>query len=308
MSMKIIYPDSNEWEISAFNIIENKIKEIIQKKDKCKIMLTGGSTAASIYKVWSDDFINILGNIEIYLTDERCVPATDKRSNYLNVVNNLYQGSPPINHKLFPMLVNNLEGSHIAKAYNKKVPNYIDILMVSLGEDGHIASLFKDYNPSSILFEKIIAVDAPVEPKHRSTITHKVLNNCNNTYLFVKGEHKAEIFKKVISNDKKYKYMSAKLLKNPVVFLDKTAYNILQKSMTDKEKILQKWFVDREGKSIVKDLKSLNLLESGILDSLDVLTLVMFLEKKFKIKIDISKPKTLKSLEKFETIIKLINR
>jgi acyl carrier protein len=78
--------------------------------------------------------------------------------------------------------------------------------------------------------------------------------------------------------------------------------------MSDKIKILQKWFVDREGQSIVKELHKINLLESGILDSLDILTLVMFLEKKFKIKIDISKPKILKSFEKFDTIVKLLDK
>jgi acyl carrier protein len=34
----------------------------------------------------------------------------------------------------------------------------------------------------------------------------------------------------------------------------------------------------------------------------------MFLEKKFKIKIDISKPKILKSFEKFDTIVKLLDK
>jgi 6-phosphogluconolactonase len=225
--MKIVYSNSSEWEINALRIIQKKINEIIEKNKKCKLMLTGGSTASSIYKVWSNDFMLTKGDIEVYLTDERLVPISDKRNNYSSIINKLYQGNPPMNHRLFPVIRDSLDSVKISNYYNKIVPNYIDILMLSLGEDGHIASLFKNYNPSKFLSDKVISINAPFEPKARITITHNVLNNAHNTYLFVKGEKKAKIFKKVISNNKKYKYMSAKLLKNPIVFLDKIAYKII---------------------------------------------------------------------------------
>lgn len=73
-----------------------------------------------------------------------------------------------------------------------------------------------------------------------------------------------------------------------------------------KQKILENWFIDREGKKIIKTLRKINLMESGLLDSLDILTLVSFIEKKFNCKIDISKPKILKNFEKFDTLLKII--
>ena len=66
--MKIVYSNSSEWEINALRIIQKKINEIIEKNKKCKLMLTGGSTASSIYKVWSNDFMLTKGDIEVYLT------------------------------------------------------------------------------------------------------------------------------------------------------------------------------------------------------------------------------------------------
>ena len=73
-----------------------------------------------------------------------------------------------------------------------------------------------------------------------------------------------------------------------------------------KQKIIENWFVDREGKKIINTLREVNLMESGLLDSLDILTLASFIEKKFNCKIDISKPKILKNFEKFDTLLKLI--
>ena len=76
--------------------------------------------------------------------------------------------------------------------------------------------------------------------------------------------------------------------------------------ISEKEKIIEKWFVNREGKVILKQLRKSNLINSGSLDSLDILTLSLFIEKKFKCKIDISKPKILKNFEKVDKIIKMI--
>jgi acyl carrier protein len=56
----------------------------------------------------------------------------------------------------------------------------------------------------------------------------------------------------------------------------------------------------------LKDIKKINLIKSGVIDSLDILDLTSFIKKKFKTNLDISDHKILKQYEKFEKIIKLI--
>lgn len=56
----------------------------------------------------------------------------------------------------------------------------------------------------------------------------------------------------------------------------------------------------------LKNIKKINLIKSGIIDSLDILDLTLFIKKKFKINLDISDPEILQQYEKFEKIIKLI--
>ena len=75
---------------------------------------------------------------------------------------------------------------------------------------------------------------------------------------------------------------------------------------TNYEKVLESFFVKKEGKKIKKSLKKINLLKSGILDSMDILNLALFISKKFNIKVDISNEKNLKAFEKFDHILKLI--
>tara|TARA_Y100001970_G_C13791090_1_gene630284 strand:+ start:112 stop:363 length:252 start_codon:yes stop_codon:yes gene_type:complete len=80
------------------------------------------------------------------------------------------------------------------------------------------------------------------------------------------------------------------------------------KKSTNYEKILENFFIKKEGQNIKKILKKINLLKSGILDSMDILNLALFISKKFNIKVDISNEKNLKAFEKFDHILKLIKK
>ena len=52
--------------------------------------------------------------------------------------------------------------------------------------------------------------------------------------------------------------------------------------------IVDNFLVKKEGKKILKGIKKKNLLNEGILDSLDVFTLASLIEKKAKRKLNIS--------------------
>ena len=83
----------------------------------------------------------------------------------------------------------------------------------------------------------------------------------------------------------------------------------MTKSILDKnEKItfLENFFIKKEGKQILKNLKKENLINQGYLDSMDVVNLASLIQKKYQIKINLSKENILKSFEKFDSIIKLI--
>ena len=66
------------------------------------------------------------------------------------------------------------------------------------------------------------------------------------------------------------------------------------------------FFKKKDSKLSLKKIKKVNLIKSGIIDSLDIIDLTSFIKKKFKINLDISDPKILKQYEKFEEIKKLI--
>ena len=73
------------------------------------------------------------------------------------------------------------------------------------------------------------------------------------------------------------------------------------------EKIIADFFVEREVNEILKEIRELNFIEEGILDSLDIVFLATYLEEKFSIKIDITDDNILKTFSNFENIVKLVS-
>lgn len=77
--------------------------------------------------------------------------------------------------------------------------------------------------------------------------------------------------------------------------------------MNEVEIKVAEFFIQREGEGILKTLKETDLIASGIIDSLDVVSLAVHIEKKFKIKLDLSDPKVLQSIRRFDSIVALVN-
>ena len=72
------------------------------------------------------------------------------------------------------------------------------------------------------------------------------------------------------------------------------------------EKIVAQFFVEREGKEILKVIKKIDFVDEGILDSLDIISLADYLQKKFNKKIDVTNYETIQAFHRFNDIVKLV--
>ena len=69
---------------------------------------------------------------------------------------------------------------------------------------------------------------------------------------------------------------------------------------------LDNYLKKKEGKSNISTIKKINLMHSGVLDSMDIIVLASEISKKFKIKIDLSDEKTLKKFESYSGLVKFV--
>jgi 6-phosphogluconolactonase len=215
-----IYPDDS-WALQSSKIIFNKIYALSIKKNKISIILTGGRSAKKIYNFLKNDLKILNTQIDFYISDERHVPITHDDSNYKLIFENLF--NKKINNKfsLYNIYDPNIE---IAKInYLNKLPKIIDILILGLGDDGHIASIFP--NTKKVNFDEKIMITKSKHFKHtRITITENVIRKANNVFILASGLSKQNIVNKILNG--KYMNLPANLVINRTWLIDKTAFNL----------------------------------------------------------------------------------
>lgn len=75
---------------------------------------------------------------------------------------------------------------------------------------------------------------------------------------------------------------------------------------TDAEQKLAQFFIEREGNGILEEIREIDFIEAGIIDSLDLVSLAVFIEQNFGKKIDLASPETFTAARHFDSLMKLI--
>ena len=78
--------------------------------------------------------------------------------------------------------------------------------------------------------------------------------------------------------------------------------------MSEAKKFLDNYFLSKVEKKNIKSLKKQNLIESGIIDSLDIVTLSVMIKKKFGVDIAINSQKSINLFKSYDSILKAIEK
>lgn len=208
------------------------LSDTINEKGAVNIMLSGGSTPASVYRalaapprITEVDW----AKVSFFFGDERWVPNTDVQSNF-RMAHETLLSQLPVEGNVYPVDTGLSTPEEGAKQYDallsKLVGNegQIDILLLGLGEDGHTASLFPNSEALNMDEKLVCAVKNPNDNTIRISITPKVIKNSKRILFIVKGGSKSSIVKKVIQGSDSPSIYPANLYKiangNVTWFLD----------------------------------------------------------------------------------------
>ena len=164
-------------------------KKSIIENDCFNIVLTGGRSVLSLYKILSESDSN-WNKWHIYISDERFLPAGHKDRND-RLINEIWLDNSTIPRQNIHFIKAELGLFKARTEYEKKLKkiNKFDVVLLSMGEDGHVASLFPNHQ-YNISKNVVVESNSPKYPKDRISMSYSRLNRAHNVFKMVSGVHK----------------------------------------------------------------------------------------------------------------------
>ena len=198
--MNKIIIKNNEWPIRAAAIIADQIRNVILTKNYCSVFLTGGQGAKRVYTFLKLHLKTITGEINFFLGDERCVSDCHKDSNYRMIVETLFSDGICNSQRLYKMYNESDTPEEAAKKYESILPVTPDIIILGLGDDGHVASLFPGQPWIKENTRSVIISYSPINGQPRVTITKKFIQSGNQILVLASGIRKSRILTELSDN------------------------------------------------------------------------------------------------------------
>ena len=238
------YPATNAVEISTnapalaqkvAGALVAVVSEKLGQGGTPRVCLTGGRIAEQLHEAIarSRSASELLWeHVEWWWGDERFVPSGSEQRNDVMAQRSLFDRIQITPQKVHSMpasddsfrTIQDAADSYTAQL-TRQAPDGFDIVLLSLGPDGHIASLFPDSTSLSARQVKAIAItSAPNPPPERITLALEVLAHTKNLWIMASGSEKPGAVKAAIL-DQATDLPAVRLsqLKQPVWYLDQAA-------------------------------------------------------------------------------------
>ncbi len=185
---KLFSPPSDSWSEWVVNYITSEIEEVKKNRHVCNVVLAGGKTAQLVYEEWSKSIFN-LDDVNFFMGDERCVPISHTDSNSGMVKKTLFKNGISPKSTFHPISYPWVNNEKYLADYALKIEKP-DIILLGVGHDGHIASIF----PGNFQVNDIACgyklVESMCHNHKRVTIMPGNIKNCSRVIVLAKNKLK----------------------------------------------------------------------------------------------------------------------
>lgn len=178
-----------------------ELSRALDDRPQASLVVSGGSTPRLFFEALATrplDWRRVL----VTLADERWVPPDDAASNQGLLVRHLLRGEAA-SARLVPLWSDSeshLEAARRAEKALAALPRPFDVVVLGMGTDGHVASLFPQraagMSPSD---PAVVAVDAPTGGGHpRLSLSLPTLLDSRRLVLHLVGDAKRRVLRRIL--------------------------------------------------------------------------------------------------------------
>ena len=214
--MHIVVKQSAEeatWAATA--MVKQIICDAVDERSICRLALAGGTTPHGLYLMLAGAALSgevPWHDVEVFFGDERDVPQDHVESNYRMAQQTLLDHVPIEPGHIYPMPADAGQLETAAKAYEATIsqtvppradgqPPAFDLILLGMGGDGHVASLFPETEALDEKDRLVTAYFVPVLGRQRMTFTFPLINAAKNVVYLVTGADKANAVAALLGND-----------------------------------------------------------------------------------------------------------
>lgn len=201
-----------DWQLLADALVD-LLYARLKKHPTCSLVLSGGKTPETLYLLLATrHYQRALDwtRVHLFWGDERYVPHDDPRSNYYLAHEAWLRKTDIPRENIHPMPTHYADPDEAARAYEAELRAHFgadapfpqfDLVLLGLGDDGHIASLFPGDPALDETTRWVVPSRAPAEPRQRLTLTLPVLNATPRLWFLVSGESKRSAIEQLFGSE-----------------------------------------------------------------------------------------------------------
>lgn len=196
----------------AGELVAAAIHRLSRHQGRCRLGLAGGTTPAPVYAYLRAHLPQEAYNqLVVTWTDERMLPASpDKSGDWqaFSADHNLrgayehWLGQVPLRvQQVYPMTLGGdarTEAVRFGREFAREFQGGLDIAMLGVGSDGHIASLFPQHPALELDDLCLLVHDSPKAPAERLTLSLPTLNRARLAVVVATGKDKGRLLAEVL--------------------------------------------------------------------------------------------------------------
>lgn len=214
-TLVVVVPDADILAATVASRLVAKIVDAQAERGFASVVLTGGRIAGRVLHTVKDlpaaaaiDW----SRVDLWWGDERFLPAGDPDRNETQARAALLDALPLDPARLHPMPASDgpdgEDASAAAVRYARELaigdaelPPF-DVLMLGVGEDGHVASLFPEHPVLNETGTTAAVFNSPKPPPTRVTLTMPTIQTADEVWLIAAGPDKTDAVGRALNGDK----------------------------------------------------------------------------------------------------------
>lgn len=230
MISKKVFPNPESLAQQAALDISNQILSGLKSNGTFSLVITGGGIGIATLKELAQKLQGKdLYGLSIWFSDERYLSSLDPQRNAVQA-RTAFERISSANYQLHEFPAS--DSGDIFKAAEKfaestPIPPAFDLVLLGMGEDGHVASVFPNSNANTIAGWLVVERSSPKPPPQRLSLSLQTICAAKQVWFLVAGKEKAATLEAVFRKESSLPAAKVSGVERTVWYLDEAATSSL---------------------------------------------------------------------------------